>query len=122
VMPEALEHLAPYVLLVMPWPLVVWSWFQIRRQAPMPTDSFRSSASVGSVSLASVSALLLSSFPVVSHYGPGSAGAQAVLLGFSASVVGVSLALFTTGRLRILLVGASVLLVGLWFMLMGMLL
>ncbi len=120
---EVIDDLLPYVICLLPCPLVVWCWRQWRRQSATGGSASRRLLTLASLVLGMSSCLALVIFPGVLHWLESARSPMAdnwyirsVPLGFFGALGSFVSCLFAAGRLRALLATTSLLLVGIWFM------
>ena len=122
-MNETLDELLPYVFVLLPCPLMIWSWVLYRRQNVNAATRVRGWLVSGSIGLASVSCILLLLFTPLLRYLESIHSEAAdgwyihsVQVGFFGSMFALALALFASGRLRLTLFAVAALLVVVWAM------
>ena len=120
---ESLDDLMPFVLCLLPVPLVTWGWARWRRDRLEPMGRTRARLTLASLVLSTMSGALLVVFPWFLHgleaQGSGLADAwylHCVQVGFLASVGAMLSSLFAIGGLRLILAGAGLVTLCLWFL------
>jgi hypothetical protein len=120
---DTLDDLMPFILCLLPVPLVAWAWARWHRHRLEAAGRMRARLTLCSLVLATTSCALLVVFPWLLNYFDSQGGGLAdewyrrgVQVGFGASVGAMLSSLFAIGGLRLILAGAGLLMLCLWFL------
>ncbi len=120
---ESLDDLVPFILCLLPVPLLAWAWVRWRRERLEPMGRVRARLTLGSLVLSTMSCALLIVFPWVLHYLESQRSSReddwylrGVQIGFAASVGAMLSSLFALGGLRLILALAGLVMLCLWFL------
>src|SRR6266705_2834089 len=114
-MNELLDDLVPYVVCLLPCPLLVWCWRRLQPDWVTLDSVARRTMIMLSLLLGTVSCVLLAIFPGVLTFADGWYVAS-VRVGFWAAFGCAVVSPFALGRLRLSLMTSGLLLVAIWFL------
>ena len=122
-MSETLDDLIPYVICLLPCPLLVWCWRRLQPEWLTLRSVARRTLIMVSLLLGTASCVLLAIFPAILHRLELTRSTLAdgwyvasVRVGFWAACGCVAVSPFALGRLRVPLVTSGILLVAIWFL------